>query len=41
MIESIKAIFQATVEQIEKFTTNFINRIPDYMQKPLLASNET
>ena len=41
MIESIKAIFQATVEQIEKFTTNFINRLPDYMQKPLLASNET
>lgn len=33
MIESIKAIFQATAEQIEKFTTNFINRLPDYMQK--------
>lgn len=39
MIESIKAIFQATAEQIEKFTNDFINRLPDYMQKSLLASS--
>jgi hypothetical protein len=39
MIESLKAIFQATEEQITKFTDDFIGRLPDYMRKPLLAAN--
>ena len=39
MIESLKAIFQATEEQITRFTDDFIGRLPDYMRKPLLAAN--
>ena len=39
MLESIKAIFQATEEQLTAFTNDFINRLPDCMQKPLLAAN--
>jgi hypothetical protein len=40
MLESIKAIFQATEEQLTAFTNNFINRLPDYMRKSLLAAND-
>ena len=39
MIESLKAIFQATEKQITRFTDDFIGRLPDYMRKPLLAAN--
>ncbi len=38
MLESIRAIFQATDDQISKFMDNFISRLPEYMQKPLLAA---
>lgn len=38
MIASIKAVFQATEEQITRFTNDFISRLPEYMQKPLLAT---
>ena len=37
MLESIRAIFQATDDQILKFMDDFISRLPEYMQKPLLA----
>ena len=37
MLESISAIFQATEDQIAKFMNDFISRLPEYMQKPLLA----
>lgn len=38
MLESIRTIFQATEEQITSFTNDFISRLPEYMQKPLLAA---
>lgn len=38
MLESISAIFQATEYQIAKFMDDFISRLPEYMQKPLLAA---
>lgn len=38
MIASIKAVFQATEEQITRFTNDFISRLPEYMQKSLLAT---
>lgn len=38
MIASVKQIFQATEDQIDRFTADFINRLPDYMQKSLIRS---
>ena len=32
MLESIKSIFHITEEQLEAFTTDFINRLPQYLQ---------
>lgn len=40
MLESIQVIFHATDEQITQFMKNFVARLPEYMQKPLLAAQE-
>ena len=39
MIESLKAIFQATEEQITRFTDDFIGRLPLYEKTALAANN--
>ena len=39
MLESIGTIFHATEDQVAKFMDDFISRLPEYMQKPLLAAN--
>ena len=38
MLASIRSIFQASEEQIIAFTNDFISRLPEYMQKSLLAA---
>ncbi|GHN36602.1 hypothetical protein ME792_17280 [Lactobacillus delbrueckii] len=38
MFESVKEIFQPTEEQMERFTTAFIFRLPKYMQEALTPS---
>ncbi len=35
MIESIKEVFQISEEQLDTFTDNFMNRLPEYIQKGL------
>ena len=35
MLESIKSIFHITDEQLEAFTTDFVNRLPTYLQVSL------
>lgn len=40
MLASIRSIFQASEEQIMAFTNDFISRLPEYMQKSLLAATE-
>ena len=32
MLDSIKSIFHITDEQLEEFTTDFVNRLPKYLQ---------
>ncbi|CCK83323.1 Transposase [Lactobacillus equicursoris 66c] len=38
MFESVKEIFQPTEEQMERFTSAFISRLPKYMQEALSPS---
>lgn len=35
MLESIKSIFHITDEQLEEFTTDFVNKLPKYLQVSL------
>ena len=35
MLDSIKSIFHITDEQLEEFTTDFVNRLPKYLQVSL------
>lgn len=35
MLESIRALFHITDEQLEAFTTDFMNRLPQYLQQAL------
>lgn len=41
MLASVRFVFQASEEQITAFTNDFIRRLPEYMQKPLLAATTT
>lgn len=38
ILESIRTIFQASEEQSTRFTGNFISRLQEYMQNPLLVA---
>ncbi len=38
MLASIRSVFQASEEQIIAFTNDFTSRLPEYMQKSLLAA---
>ena len=35
MLDSIRSIFHITDEQLEEFTTDFVNRLPKYLQVSL------
>lgn len=39
MFESIYAVFQVTQSQIEEFITDFIGRLPQYLQKALAKTS--